>query len=205
MTSRQLARREALLTAVMELARESGIESVQMKVVAERSGVALGTTYRYFASKEHLLATAMLDWHGRYADHVLREARSAPAAPWEERVERVVAFMRRGVTGFARFPSYADLLVFVTTSRDEHALAALDMMNVRDVEVLRAILGREAASDIDTFTFIASSIWLHVIVMWRADRIDLDTAYERCENGIRLACQGLLAGPAPVAEPDRVA
>jgi DNA-binding transcriptional regulator YbjK len=34
MTDRQLQRREALLTAVMELAAERGIDNVQMKLVA---------------------------------------------------------------------------------------------------------------------------------------------------------------------------
>ena len=44
-----------------------------MKLVAERSGVALGTTYRYFASKEHLLASALVEWQARLTDRLLAE------------------------------------------------------------------------------------------------------------------------------------
>ena len=33
-----------------------------MKDVAERSGVALGTIYRYFSSKDHVAAAALLEW-----------------------------------------------------------------------------------------------------------------------------------------------
>jgi AcrR family transcriptional regulator len=205
MTTRQLARREALLRAVMDLARDSGIDNVQMKPVAERSGVALGTTYRYFASKEHLLASALREWHGRYLDRVLEQAHEAGPASWDERVDRVVAFMLRGITGFARYPSYADLLVHVTGSRDPYAVHALDEMSRRDVEVLRTLLGDTPSRAFDTFTFVASAIWLHVIMMWRADRIDLETAYRRCEDGIRQACAGLLAATAATAGDDRVA
>src|SRR6195952_2917303 len=91
MTDRQLQRREALLSAVMQLALERGIDNVQMKVVAERSGVALGTTYRYFASKEHLLASALVAWHARLTDRGLVGAHDFPDDA--HRVDRVVDFL----------------------------------------------------------------------------------------------------------------
>ena len=43
----------------MELAAEGGYDAVQMREVAERADVALGTLYRYFPSKVHLLVAAM--------------------------------------------------------------------------------------------------------------------------------------------------
>src|SRR3954465_14730218 len=55
----QLARRERILEAAMELATEGGHDAVQMREVAERADVALGTLYRYFPSKVHLLVAAM--------------------------------------------------------------------------------------------------------------------------------------------------
>ena len=60
-TPSQRARRQAVLAAAIELAREGGYDAVQMREVAERAGVALGTLYRYFPSKVHLLATALGD------------------------------------------------------------------------------------------------------------------------------------------------
>src|SRR3954471_21304536 len=55
----QLARRERILDAAVELATEGGYDAVQMREVAERADVALGTVYRYFPSKVHLLVAAM--------------------------------------------------------------------------------------------------------------------------------------------------
>jgi AcrR family transcriptional regulator len=88
----QLARRERILDAAVELAGEGGYDAVQMREVAERADVALGTLYRYFPSKVHLLVTAMGRTFIELQESVQRsDANSAP----EERVYRVVAAVTR--------------------------------------------------------------------------------------------------------------
>ncbi len=205
MTDRQLQRRDALLAAVMQLALERGIDNVQMKLVAERSGVALGTTYRYFASKEHLLASALVEWHARLTDRMLAEP---PRFVGDgQRVDRVVDFMHRGMRGFHRYPSYADLMVYVAGSRDPYASEAMNAMSVRTNQVLRMFLGPEPDQDaFENISFVIGSVWLNAIIMWRAGRDSPEDAYRKIENGVRLACAGLLAladpiRPAPQATP----
>ena len=41
------------------IASKGGYEAVQMRAVAERADVAVGTLYRYFPSKVHLLVSAL--------------------------------------------------------------------------------------------------------------------------------------------------
>ena len=55
------ARRERMVDAAVELAVTGGYESVQMRDVAARAEVALGTLYRHFPSKDHLLLAALTD------------------------------------------------------------------------------------------------------------------------------------------------
>src|SRR6476469_5684361 len=55
----QRERRQRILDATIALASKGGYEAVQMRAVAERADVALGTLYRYFPSKIHLLVTAL--------------------------------------------------------------------------------------------------------------------------------------------------
>ena len=50
-----------VLDAALDLAAEGGYDAVQMRDVAARAQVALGTIYRYFASKDHLLAACQLE------------------------------------------------------------------------------------------------------------------------------------------------
>ena len=60
LTQSQQDRRERMLEATAELAHEGGWDAVQMREVAQRSDVALGTLYRYFPSKENLLVSVMI-------------------------------------------------------------------------------------------------------------------------------------------------
>lgn len=43
----------------MAIASKGGYEAVQMRAVADRADVAVGTLYRYFPSKVHLLVSAL--------------------------------------------------------------------------------------------------------------------------------------------------
>ncbi len=73
LTRSQAARRERVIRAAQELAAEGGYDAVQMRDVSARAGVALGTIYRYFPSKDALLLAVMVQWlgdlEGRVADH----------------------------------------------------------------------------------------------------------------------------------------
>ena len=56
----QRERRKRILDATLALASKGGYDAVQMRTVAERADVALGTLYRYFPSKIHLLVSALV-------------------------------------------------------------------------------------------------------------------------------------------------
>src|SRR5580698_9395514 len=58
LTRAQQARRQRVIDAAMMLGLDGGYEAVQMRDVAARADVAMGTVYRYFTSKDHLLAAA---------------------------------------------------------------------------------------------------------------------------------------------------
>ena len=58
----QQARRQRVVDAAMLLGLKGGYEAVQMRDVAGRADVAMGTVYRYFTSKDHLLAATLVHW-----------------------------------------------------------------------------------------------------------------------------------------------
>ena len=62
LTRAQQARRQRVIDAAMALGLEGGYEAVQMRDVAARADVAMGTVYRYFTSKDHLLAATLVHW-----------------------------------------------------------------------------------------------------------------------------------------------
>ncbi len=68
----QRDRHRRILDATLALAAKGGYEAVQMRTVAERADVALGTLYRYFPSKIHLLVSALARELERYLERLER-------------------------------------------------------------------------------------------------------------------------------------
>src|SRR5437763_13219260 len=96
-TEAQRARRRRILQAAAELATEGGFDAVQMREVAERADVALGTLYRYFPSKIHLLVSVLADEMEELHDR-LKAASAGPESP----AERVFTVLQCGVRALGR-------------------------------------------------------------------------------------------------------
>jgi AcrR family transcriptional regulator len=75
---RLAARHDAILAAAAALAAEAGINAVQIAPVAERSGIAAGTVYRYFPSKTELIAALVTSVSEREISAMRRAADAAP-------------------------------------------------------------------------------------------------------------------------------
>lgn len=65
--SDKAARREAILTAAEAQLRDAGFEAFSMEVLARTLGVARGTLYRYFATREAVLLELYLAQRSRFA------------------------------------------------------------------------------------------------------------------------------------------
>jgi AcrR family transcriptional regulator len=59
---KQAERRGRVIEAAMLLASEGGYEAVHMRDVSAKADVAMGTIYRYFSSKDELLAASLVTW-----------------------------------------------------------------------------------------------------------------------------------------------
>jgi AcrR family transcriptional regulator len=113
LTESQQERRARILSAARELAAEGGYDAVVMRDVAERAGVALGTLYRYFASKDHLLAEVLVEWGGEL------EARLRRAPPRGDTPrERVLTVLRHAVREVETEPVLAAALTTALLSPD---------------------------------------------------------------------------------------
>src|SRR4051812_26654779 len=94
-SSAQRERRRRILDATIALADEGGFDAVQMRAVADDADVALGTLYRYFPSKIHLLVTAL----DRQFERALEQSRSrqVPGETAHERVMHVLGVTTRAL------------------------------------------------------------------------------------------------------------
>ncbi|MBV1698774.1 MAG: helix-turn-helix transcriptional regulator [Hyphomicrobiales bacterium] len=75
---RLAARRDAIIVAAREIAREGGMATVQIALVAARAGIAAGTVYRYFPSKTDLVKAMLAEMSEREIGALRRAAAGAP-------------------------------------------------------------------------------------------------------------------------------
>ena len=127
LTTSQAARRQRVLVSALELAADGGYEAVQMRDVATTAGVALGTIYRYFPSKDALLAAAMVEW---MEDLERRVSQRGPRG--DTTAERVYDVLRRAVSTMERQPQLAEAVITALTSDDAGRGQGVDLHHRRD-------------------------------------------------------------------------
>ena len=95
--------RERLLTAARELIEEGGYGAASVLAIADRAGVAAGTLYRHFASKEDLFVEVFRSVCEREERAMRRAAASQPeTAGAVERLQSVLATFARRALGNPR-------------------------------------------------------------------------------------------------------
>jgi AcrR family transcriptional regulator len=105
-TRSQHQRRKRIVQAAAALASRGGVEAMQMRTVAERAGVALGTLYRYFPSKMDLVVAVVGEEIDLLESSIERRPPSASTA-----AGRAVDVLMRATRGLMREPELADALI----------------------------------------------------------------------------------------------
>ena len=99
-------RKRRLLDAAVALAAEGGYDAVQMRDVAARAEVALGTLYRHYSSKDQLLLAASRTRPRRCASGSRNGRRAATTA-----ADRVADVLRRASRALEREPRVTKAMV----------------------------------------------------------------------------------------------
>ena len=106
MTRSQTQRRRRIVQTAAALAVRGGVEAMQMRSVAERAGVALGTLYRYFPSKMDLVVAVVTEELDLLEGGIVRRPPTADSPSG-----RAVDVLLRATRGLMREPELADALV----------------------------------------------------------------------------------------------
>ena len=204
MTPAQLARRRRLTEAVIEMVDQVGPENLQMRDVAERSGVALGTAYRYFSSKDHLLAAAWAEWHRRLTDRVRADVgreRARQKADVGGVASRVVAFIHRELRAFQRHPNFARLVAMVEASPDPFASEELAGLSGDNIETISALMeGVPAKVARPAMTAINATLAIG-LANWTTGRLTIADVFRQTEEVTRLVLGAYDDPPSPPAAP----
>jgi TetR/AcrR family transcriptional regulator, cholesterol catabolism regulator len=192
MTSGQLARRAKIIEAVIDLIADVGADAVQMRDVAQRSGVALATVYRYFSSKELLLAATLEDWQKRLTRRVLAASSSTAEGP----LPGILDYLRRAQRAFYRNPKMTAFMLQAMTSSDPEAKAAIDHMGRTNVELFDRLLEGVAPEHVPNVTFGLNAALTSALTAVLAGALTLDESLSRVEWVARNLIAAAMTRPA---------
>jgi AcrR family transcriptional regulator len=179
----QLERRRRVIEAAMALGAEGGYEAVQMRDVASRADVALGTVYRYFDSKDHLLAASLVFWMSSLGDHMSFVPSSGGTA-----AERVSALIGRATTTMSRQPKLVAAVLAPLFSSGPGVVECQEQVATMMDDLIRRAAGDEAPPDIADRARMLGHIWYSTLLGW----VNGWTNVGKVHDEVAIACRLLL-------------
>jgi len=184
----QRDRRRRILDATVSLASKGGFDAVQMRAVAELADVALGTLYRYFPSKIHLLVSAL----ARQFEDTEASLGRRPI-PGETPADRVTYVLTRATRGLQREPHLTEALTRAFMFADSTVAGEIHMVGLRLTTMLnRALQGDEYVEGTPptdreiAVARVISDVWLAALVSWVTGRTTADEVSEHLEATVDL-------------------
>jgi len=184
----QRDRRKRILDATIALASAGGFDAVQMRAVAEHADVALGTLYRYFPSKIHLLVSALAREFER-AEAVTRDK----PIPGDTAHERVMGLLNKNTQGLQRDPHLTEALtrafMFADASVQNEIHTVGMLLSTMLTRAMRPGTTELTADDVAVARVIGD-VWLSALVGWVTGRTSADEVSERLDVAVRLLLRG---------------
>lgn len=186
LTTSQQARQERMLEVASRLAADGGFDAVQMRRVALESDVALGTLYRYFPSKEHLLVSAMLR---QITD--LGERLTVRPPVGSHPVDRVVDVLSRSNRALQRQPQFTLAMVRALVAGDQTIGPAVHEItsSMRSIILGAMAVGEKPDNGSERLPLVADTladVWLSALVAWLSGSIPATGVNEKLERAATL-------------------
>jgi AcrR family transcriptional regulator len=173
-------RREAILNATLIAAGDGGYEAVQMRAIAQRAGIAVGTLYRYFPSKTHLLVAALTREFQRL-DAVCDWA--ATGATRQQRLNRLTTRLH---DEWQRAPLLTEAMTRTFLAANATAASEVNQAATVIERVLaRALGGGQASTQDRQVAGLIADVWLANLAAFIGQRASATEARDRIEWATR--------------------
>jgi TetR/AcrR family transcriptional regulator, cholesterol catabolism regulator len=159
-------RARRIVETAVELAEKGGFEAVRLRDVAASAGVALGTLYRHFRSKEDLLAAALSEEVTQLEAYM-----SAHPARGESPIDRVTSFFRTATAGICRRPMLAQAILRASASCQPELAEKVARFHGRMmIMIARALRGNDAHNGPEPreerIGSVLEQVWFAALVGW---------------------------------------
>jgi AcrR family transcriptional regulator len=183
-SSAQRERRTRILDATIALATKGGFDAVQMRGVAEQADVALGTLYRYFPSKIHLLVSAL----GREFERANARLAGKPV-PGDTPADRVIHVMKTTSRGLQGDQHLTEALTRAFMFADKSAQQEIHVVGMLLTTMLTRAMhpDREEVTDDDVAVArVIGDVWLSALMAWVTGRSTSQETTAHIERAVRM-------------------
>ena len=178
----QRERRQRILDATLALASRGGYDAVQMRAVADRAGVALGTLYRYFPSKIHLLVSGLAREFERNQEKLDRIS-----IPGDTPYERMLFVLGRITRAMQREPMLTEAMTRAFMFADPSAAAEVNTVaRLMERMLTGAMHEGEPTADEIAIARVIGDVWLSSLVAWVTRRASANDVSNQLELAARL-------------------
>ena len=184
----QRERRRRILDAAIALASKGGFEQMQMRAVAERADVALGTLYRYFPSKIHLLVSALAQQFEQ-----ARETFDRKPIPGDTPADRVMYVLERTTRTLQRDPNLTEALTRAFMFADASVANEINVVGMHVTRMLTtAMRDPQGPGDVEpteediAITKVIGDVWLASLVQWVTGRASANDVAKSLDVAVRL-------------------
>lgn len=178
----QRDRRKRIIDATLTLAAKGGYDAVQMRAVAEKADVALGTLYRYFPSKIHLLVAGLAREFQRSHEKIERSA-----IPGETPKERLLFVLGRNTQMMQRDPHLTEAMVRAFMFADTTAAAEVETVGKLLEAMFAQAMGKTEPNERDRAIFhLIADVWMANLVAWVTRRASATDVQNRLKLSVDL-------------------
>ncbi len=181
LTVAQAQRLDRLRQAARDLASEGGYAAVTMRDVAKRANVGLATVYRYFSSKDHLIA----DVHAMRSVEVIESLQENPPEG-ATAAERLAAVFGQMLETTAEDLEFAAAGVAAITSADPVASSPQYWQSMVMAAYLDAALGEEDVGNRQELGEILGHVFFSLMIGLASGRVPLDECKRVMNRAVEL-------------------
>ncbi len=154
-----------------------------MRDVAARAHVALGTIYRYFSSKDHLLAAGLVEWVGE-----LNQRLQVRKLHGDTTLEKLLEILRASTSSLEREPNMGAAMVTAITSPDPSVSQCQQDVSAAMIEILSLAIAPDQEDRRDGIISVLLHVWFSSLLGWVNGWRNVSTVGQELEIAAKLLC-----------------
>jgi len=177
----QFARRQRIVRAALRALANSDYDQVRISEVARDSGVALGTLYRYFASKEHLFAAVFVEWQAALKKKLEKEP---PRGGTE--AERLRDVFHRTIRAYQLQPQFYRVVMILNATTDAYAADLYQSVSSQFQDTVQTAFAGPFDDDHAAILGTVNAVLDGSLRSWVMNRQTIQDVYNNVDAAIRL-------------------